>query len=97
MGDFWAFALAVGSVGLLVLLGVAATGLMFVKHNTCVVIERFGKFNNIKHAGLRFRIPFIDRVKKLSGLRCKTCPQPYEQNLKTTRCLLYTCPSPRDS
>ena len=87
MGDFWVFALAVGGFGLLVLLTVAATGLMFVKHNTCVVIERFGKFNNIKHAGLRFRIPFIDRVKKTVGFEM--------QNLPTT-CLLYTSPSPRD-
>ena len=82
MGDFWVFALAVGGFGLLVLLTVAATGLMFVKHNTCVVIERFGKFNNIKHAGLRFRIPFIDRVKKTVGFEMQNLPTTVRTKLK---------------
>ena len=82
MGDFWGFALAVSGVGLLVLLSVAATGLMFVKHNTCVVIERFGKFNNIKHAGLRFRIPFIDRVKKTVGFEMQNLPTTVRTKLK---------------
>ncbi|AUP79434.1 SPFH domain-containing protein [Flavivirga eckloniae] len=33
-----------------------------VKQQTAAIVERFGKFVAIRHAGLRFKIPFIDRV-----------------------------------
>jgi len=33
-----------------------------VKQQTTIVIERFGKFNSIKHAGLNIIIPIIDQV-----------------------------------
>lgn len=34
----------------------------FVPHNRTYLIERFGKFNSVQHAGLNFIIPFIDQV-----------------------------------
>ena len=34
----------------------------FVPQNRTYLIERFGKFNSVQHAGLNFIIPFIDRV-----------------------------------
>ena len=35
---------------------------VIVKQQTAVVIERFGKFKSIRHAGLSFVVPFIDRI-----------------------------------
>lgn len=82
MGDFWALVLVAGGIGLFMLFAIVASGLMFVKHNTCVVIERFGKFNDIKHAGLRFRIPFVDRVKKTVGFEMQNLPTTVRTKLK---------------
>ncbi|TMM30376.1 SPFH domain-containing protein [Polaribacter aestuariivivens] len=33
-----------------------------VKQQTAAIIERFGKFNAIRHSGLKLKIPFVDRV-----------------------------------
>ncbi|MGB1207477.1 MAG: SPFH domain-containing protein [Chitinophagales bacterium] len=33
-----------------------------VKQQTAVIIERFGKFQSIRQAGLQIKIPFIDRI-----------------------------------
>ncbi|MFB9052015.1 SPFH domain-containing protein [Formosa undariae] len=33
-----------------------------VKQQTAAIIERFGKFNGIRHSGLQMKIPFIDRI-----------------------------------
>ena len=33
-----------------------------VKQQTAVVIERFGKFQSIRHSGLQLKIPLVDRV-----------------------------------
>jgi regulator of protease activity HflC (stomatin/prohibitin superfamily) len=38
------------------------TGLFIVKQQTSVIIERFGKFQSIRQAGLNLKIPLIDRV-----------------------------------
>jgi len=40
-----------------------------VKQQTAVVIERFGKFLSVRHAGLQFKIPFIDRIATRVSLR----------------------------
>ncbi len=36
--------------------------LFTVKQQTAVVIERLGKFQSIRHPGLQFKVPFIDRI-----------------------------------
>ena len=36
--------------------------LFIVKQQTSVILERFGKFLNIRHAGLQFKIPIVDRI-----------------------------------
>jgi regulator of protease activity HflC (stomatin/prohibitin superfamily) len=51
-----------------------SSGFMFVKHNTCRVVERFGEFQSIKQAGLRYRIPLIDRVKRTVGFEMQNLP-----------------------
>jgi len=37
-------------------------GVFTVKQQTAVLVERFGKFQGIKEAGLHFKIPFVDRI-----------------------------------
>ena len=38
------------------------TGLFTVRQQSAAVVQRFGKFQSIKSAGLQFKIPFIDQV-----------------------------------
>jgi regulator of protease activity HflC (stomatin/prohibitin superfamily) len=44
-------------------------GLFMVKQQSAYIIERFGKFNSIRSAGLQFKIPFIDRIAARLSLR----------------------------
>lgn len=44
--------------GLIILISAFFT----VKQQTAVVIERFGKFESIRHSGLQLKIPLVDRV-----------------------------------
>jgi len=44
-------------------------GLFMVKQQSAYIIERFGKFNSIRWAGLQFKIPFVDRVAARLSLR----------------------------
>lgn len=44
-------------------------GLFMVKQQTAYIIERFGKYNSIRSAGLQFKIPFIDRIAARLSLR----------------------------
>ena len=41
---------------------VIGMGVFTVKQQSAVVIERFGKFQGIRFAGLQFKVPFVDRV-----------------------------------
>ena len=74
--------LVVGGVVAFVASTFIAGGFMFVKHNTCCVIERFGKFHEIKHPGLRWRIPGVDRVKKTVGFEMQNLPTTVRTKLK---------------
>lgn len=38
------------------------SGLFVVKQQTAAIIERFGKFDSVRNAGLQFKIPLIDQV-----------------------------------
>jgi regulator of protease activity HflC (stomatin/prohibitin superfamily) len=40
-----------------------------VKQQTAVIVERFGRYNSIRHSGLQFKIPFIDRIAGRLNLR----------------------------
>ena len=82
MENVWIIASMAGAIGLLTLLMFIVSGFMFVKHNTCAVIERFGKFNDIKHSGLRWRIPMVDRVKKTVGFEMQNLPTTVRTKLK---------------
>jgi len=39
-----------------------ASGLFTVKQQTSAIVERFGKFKSIRHAGLQLKVPMIDRI-----------------------------------
>lgn len=42
---------------------VSGLGFFFiVKQQTAFVVERFGKFQSVRHAGFQLKIPFVDRV-----------------------------------
>ena len=45
-------------VGLIILV----SAFFIVKQQTAVIIERFGKFQSIRHSGLQMKIPLVDRV-----------------------------------
>ncbi|MHC5353275.1 SPFH domain-containing protein [Myroides sp. LJL115] len=44
-------------------------GLFTVKQQSAVIVERFGKFNSIRHSGLQLKIPLVDRVAGVLNLR----------------------------
>jgi regulator of protease activity HflC (stomatin/prohibitin superfamily) len=49
-------------VWIIPVLFIILSGLFIVKQQTAAIIERFGRFHSIRHAGLNFKIPLIDRV-----------------------------------
>lgn len=70
-------------VVVLLVLGVSVlSGFMFVDENTCRVMERFGRFSSIKHAGLRWRIPLVDRVKRVVSFEMEALPTAVNTKLK---------------
>ena len=44
------------------LLIIVITGLFIVKQQTSVIVERFGKFQSIRQAGLNLKIPLVDKI-----------------------------------
>lgn len=54
---------------LVLLLLLLVFGLFIVKQQTAFIIERFGKFNSIRYAGLKFKIPIVDRIAARLSLR----------------------------
>lgn len=72
---------------LLPILGVLAllvifSGIFTVKQQTVAIIERFGKFQSIKSAGLNFKIPFVDRVAGKASLKTQQLDVPVETKTK---------------
>ncbi|WP_297334683.1 SPFH domain-containing protein [Flavobacterium sp.] len=58
------------------------SGFFTVKHNTALVIERFGKFRAVRHAGLHFKIPVIDKVSDRYNLKIQQLDIPVETKTK---------------
>ena len=52
-------------IGLIILF----SSFFIVKQQTAVIIERFGKFQSIRHAGLQMKIPMVDRISARLGLK----------------------------
>ena len=49
-------------IPLLIGLYILASGIFTVKQQTNAIVERLGRFHSIKHPGLQFKIPFIDKI-----------------------------------
>lgn len=49
-------------IPLIVLALILMSGIFTVKQQTVAILERLGKFHSMKHPGLQFKVPFIDRV-----------------------------------
>ena len=47
---------------ILLVLFIIGAGLFIVKQQTAAIIERFGKFQSIRQAGLQLKIPLIDKI-----------------------------------
>jgi len=41
---------------------IIVTGIFTVKQQTAAIVERFGRFLNIRHSGLQFKIPIFDKI-----------------------------------
>ncbi len=69
--------LGIGSIvtiSLLVVGGIFLVAMLFsalfsVSNRTVKIIERFGKYQRTAHAGLNFKIPFIDTVRQTLSLQ----------------------------
>ncbi len=46
-----------------------ASGMFIVKQQTAVLIETFGKFTSVRHSGIQFKIPFVQRIAARVGLK----------------------------
>ena len=57
-------------------------GVFTVKQQSAAVIERLGKFQSIRHSGLQFKIPFIDRVSGRVSLKIQQLDVPVETKTK---------------
>lgn len=52
-------------IGIVLLIAIALVifdGVFIVKSQSAAIIERLGRYHTIKHEGLNFKIPFIDRI-----------------------------------
>ncbi len=49
-------------IGIIFILIFFFTFFFIVNHQTAVIVERFGKFLSVRHAGLNIKIPFVDKI-----------------------------------
>ncbi|MBN2320852.1 MAG: hypothetical protein JXR49_17365 [Acidobacteria bacterium] len=56
-------------LGAVVVLVLFFNAVFIVKQKTAAIIERFGRYHSVRFAGLCFKLPFIDRIVKVSNLR----------------------------
>ncbi len=56
-------------ITIFVILVIILSGLFIVKQQTSAIIERFGKFQSIRQAGLKLKIPLVDRIAGRVSLR----------------------------
>ncbi len=63
MGNF--FLIPIIFLGLIILF----SSFFIVKQQTAAIVERFGKFQSIRHSGLQMKIPLVDRITARLGLK----------------------------
>ncbi|MBU1296791.1 MAG: paraslipin [Gammaproteobacteria bacterium] len=62
MEELLSYILSVQTLVLVLVVVLLKTSIKFVPQNQAYVIERFGKYQSTKEAGLNFILPFIDRI-----------------------------------
>ncbi len=65
-------------LGTLILL----SGLFTVRQQSAAIIQRFGKFQSVRQAGLQFKIPFIDAIAGRMSLKIQQLDVPVETKTK---------------
>jgi regulator of protease activity HflC (stomatin/prohibitin superfamily) len=70
------YILNVQTLALIFVIVLLKTSIKFVPQNRAYVIERFGKYQSTKEAGLNFIIPFIDRISADRSLKEKAVDVP---------------------
>ncbi|MEY3050783.1 MAG: hypothetical protein RLY31_568 [Bacteroidota bacterium] len=65
-------------LGILILL----SGLFTVRQQSAAIIQRFGKFQSVRQAGLQFKIPFIDMIAGRISLKIQQLDVPVETKTK---------------
>lgn len=63
--------LIVIGVILLLIIATAFDGFFIVRTKEAAIIERMGKFVNVAHAGLHFKVPYVDRVRAKISLQIR--------------------------
>ncbi|QPK78830.1 SPFH domain-containing protein [Corynebacterium lizhenjunii] len=63
--------LIVGVVVALIVLVTILDGFIIVRTREAAIIERLGKFQRVAHAGLNFKMPYIDRVRDKISLQVR--------------------------
>lgn len=58
-------------IGIIIFIGllILFASFFIVKQETAAIVERFGKFQSVRHAGFHLKIPIIDQISKRLNLR----------------------------
>lgn len=65
------FGAIVGVIFALIIIATILDGFVVVRTREAAIIERLGKFQRVAHAGLNFKIPYIDRVRDKINLKVR--------------------------
>ena len=57
---------------------ILASGIFIVKQQSAAVVERLGKFQSVRHSGLQFKIPMVDRISGRVSLKIQQLDVPVE-------------------
>lgn len=76
MGIVFEYLLTVQTLVLVLIIVGLKSSIKFVPQNRAYVIERFGKFQSTKEAGLNFILPFVDRISADRSLKEKAVDVP---------------------
>ncbi len=61
---------------------IISSGLFTVKQQSAVIVQRFGKFQSIRQAGLQFKVPLIDHIAGRISLKVQQLDVPVETKTK---------------
>jgi regulator of protease activity HflC (stomatin/prohibitin superfamily) len=61
---------------------VITSGLFTVKQQTAAIVQRFGKFQSVRQAGLQFKVPFIDSIAGRVSMKIQQLDVPVETKTK---------------